>query len=430
MPKKECDRPKTKMIHDPPEAEGYFRAVESYVEKKEYEDAKDVLLASLAQAAGDEEKREIFLWLTEICLEQGNRQEALEYWSGAVAVTQNPADDPWLHALRGRVLLDQYAAVNLDDRDGEIWEQAIESLRQGVALGPDQQILAQLYLDLGRAFSERGMTEVAADYFRKALAQQPEDKQRLAECYMGLGLLELWGNENPEEAKHLLQIALETSPLSPPSNWLAFVHWGLGWAFIMSGRPREAVKAGEKELAVADAREYDYESILSGAYHLLGAAYADIPGEEDVAIQHYLQALDRKEDSEVRRRVGDLYRDKDAFEQAFKMYEQVLRLSPDYPNLGDVYNSMGVCLGKMERHQEALAYFEKAREEQSSISFKPAELYSNIGVTHWRLNQFGEAAEAFKTALRLMRPKDKEYRKVERYLRYVQAGVSLGDDAS
>jgi tetratricopeptide (TPR) repeat protein len=198
----------------------------------------------------------------------------------------------------------------------------------------------------------------------------------------------------------------------------------------MTGRPREAVKAGEKELSTADVREYDYESILFGAHDLLGAAYAKIPGEEDLAIQHYLQALDRKEDSEARRRLGDLYRDMDAFEQAVKMYEQVLRLSPDYPKLGDVYNSMGVCLDKMERHREALTYFGKAREEQASITFKPAELYNNIGVTHWRLNQFGEAAEAFKTALGLMRPKDKEYRKVERYLRYVQAELSLGDRTS
>jgi tetratricopeptide (TPR) repeat protein len=68
-------------------------------------------------------------------------------------------------------------AVNLDDRDGKVWEQAIDSLRQGVALGPDQQILAQLYLDLGRAYRERGMVEVAEDYLRKALAEQLRDKQ-------------------------------------------------------------------------------------------------------------------------------------------------------------------------------------------------------------------------------------------------------------
>jgi tetratricopeptide (TPR) repeat protein len=244
---------------------------------------------------------------------------------------------------------------------------------------------------------------------------------------MELGLVELWGHENPEEAEHLFQLALDASPLKPPSNWLAFVYWGLGWASIMSGQPREAVKAGEKELAAADSREYDYEAILFGAYDLLGEAYAHIPGEEDLAIQHYLQALGLEENTEARRRLGDLYRDKDAFEQALKMYEQVLRLSPGYPGLGDVYNSMGVCLSKMKRHEEALACFEKAREEQASISFKPAELYSNIGITHWHLNQFDEAAEAFKTALGLMHPKDKGYRRIERYLRKVKAGMGLKD---
>lgn len=423
--KEHLSRLKEEILLNPAESENYFRLAELYQENRQYAEAREVLFALLRQEPGNEETKEVFLWLAEFYLEQGDPQEALNYWHKAVATTEKPGSDASLYELHGRILLDHYLTMDLVDQDGAVLDQAIKSLQHAVTLDPDQQLLASIYLDLGRAYHSRDMPDAATDYLKKALAQQPKDKQRLAECYMELGLVELWDHENPEKAIHWLQLALRTSPLRLPSNWFCYGCWALGSAFLMSGRAKEAVEVGKKALRAADSRQHDYEAALFSAHSVLGAAYSDISGKEDLAIQHYLQALDLQEDSETYRYLGDLYLKKDEFSRALKMFEESLRLGLRFSSFGDIYNAIGVCLAKMKRYEEALTFFEKAREEQATISFKPYEIYKNMGVCHWHLGRYDQAAEVFKIALSLMHPGDNEYWRIEWYLREVQARTPL-----
>jgi tetratricopeptide (TPR) repeat protein len=415
---------------NPAESGNYFRLAELYQENRRYTEAREILFALLRQEPGKAERKEVFLWLAEFYREQGDFQEALNYWHKAFAATERPGNDASLHELHGRILIDHYVTMGLADQDRAILDQAVESLQHAITLEPDRQLLASIYLDLGWAYRNLDMPDAAIDYLKKALAQQPKDKQRLAECYEELGLVELWSHENDEKAIPWLQLALKASPLRPPSNWLAFVYCRLGWAFLMSGHARKAAKVGQKALRAADSRQHDYDAALSGVHSLLGAAYSDIPGQEDLAIHHYLEALDLEEDQGTYHRLGDLYLKKNELGQALRMYEESLRLGPGSSGFGNLYNAMGVCLAKMKRYDEALTYFEKAREEQATVSFKPYELYSNIGISYWHLDRYDEAAEAFKAALSLMHPKDKGYQKMEWYLRQVQSRTGLVDDTS
>jgi tetratricopeptide (TPR) repeat protein len=428
--KERVSRLKEEILLNPAKSENYFRLAELYQENRQYTEAREVLFALLHQEPGNEETKEVLLWLAEFYLDQGDPQEALNYWHKAVATTEKPDNDASLYELHGRILIDHYLAMGIADQDRAILDQAVESLQYAITLEPDQQLLASIYLDLGRAYRSRDMPDAATDYLKEALAQSPKNEQRLAECYMEVGLVELWNHENVEKAIHWLQLALKTSPLRPPANWLVFVYCRLGWAFLMSGHAREAAKIGKKALQAADSRQHDYEAALFSSHSVLGAAYSDIPGKEELAIHHYFQALDLEEDQETYHRIGDLYLKKNELGQALKMFEESLRLGPGYFGFGNIYNAIGVCLAKMKRHEEALTFFEKAREEQATISFKPYELYSNMGISYWHLDRYDEAAEAFKAALGLMHPQDEGYRQVEWYLRQVQSRRPLVNDAS
>jgi tetratricopeptide (TPR) repeat protein len=238
---------------------------------------------------------------------------------------------------------------------------------------------------------------------------------------MELGLIELWDRENPKGAIPLLQLALKTSPLRPPSNWLAFGYWCLSWAFVMTCKTKAAVKAGKKALRAVDFKQSDYEAALFNAHYVLGVAYSDIVNKQGLAIHHYLQALDLKQDPEAYRYLAGLYLQKGELGQALETYEAILRIAPHYSRLGDIHDGMGVCLAQMKRFEEALTHFERAREEQATISFKPSEIFNNMGVTYWHLGRYGEAVEAFKTALHLMHPEDKDYDRIEGYLREAQS---------
>lgn len=407
---------------NPTEKHNYFRLVELYRESHQYAEAKDVVFHLLRLELDSPMTTEAFLWLAELCLDQGDTQGALHYRNKAASVAEDPSNSPSLHELRGRILLNQYRTAPFDERDQAVLDEAIESFECAMVLDSDPRFLASAYLRLGLAYHDKNLPDVAADYLTRALAVQSIDPQRAAECHMELGLIELWDRDNPEKAIPLFQLALETSPLTS-SNWLSHCYWSLSCAFLMTDNARDAIEAGKKALKAADSTHPDYPAAMFNAHYVLGAAYSDIPSKEDLAIRHYSQAVAFKKDPEAYQNLGELYHQKGEFNQALKMFKEILRIDPDYSRLGDVYNAIGICLARMERHEEALTSFERTREEQATISFKPFEIYNNMGVSYWRLGKYDEATDAFKTALSLMHPKDGEYRRIEWYLREVQSGT-------
>jgi tetratricopeptide (TPR) repeat protein len=408
--------------------QSYFQLAERYRQNGQYEEAKETMVALLRQQPEPEEVKNVFLRLAQFCFEQSDFQGALTYWNRAAAVagsTLGPTD----YEFHGNILVTQYRNAELSSQEEMTLDEAIESYRHAATLNPDAQHLASIYLGLGMAYRDNRELDTATDYFHKALALQPQDKQVAAECHLELGLVELWDHENPEKAISLLQLGLEISPLRPPSTWLSHSYWILSHALVQIGRLKEAIAMGQKSLAAADPDDASYTISLFTAHSVLGWAYYHIRGKEDQAIYHYTQALALEEDSSIYRDLGELYFYKDEFEQALEMFKTVLSIDPDYPRPGDIYDDMGVCLARLQRYEEALACLEMAQKEQATLSIGPYQIYKNMGWSYWHLGRYDEAAVAFKTALNLMYPKDKEYRQIEGYLRQVQFRRVLVDSA-
>ncbi|MEJ2211942.1 MAG: tetratricopeptide repeat protein, partial [Anaerolineae bacterium] len=178
---------------------------------------------------------------------------------------------------------------------------------------------------------------------------------------------------------------------------------------------------GARALEVMDPDHVDYPHELLAAHRLLGWAYYNIPGREDQAIEHYRQALDLEEDAPTYLYLGRLYFAKEEFGQALAMFQSAVFAEPCYEHVGDVYYAIGTCLAVLEQYEDALIYLQKAREEQATITFRPFYIYKSLGWSYWHLDRYDEAALAFKTALGLMHPNDRQYREIEHYLREVQA---------
>jgi tetratricopeptide (TPR) repeat protein len=399
--------------------QSYFRLAELYRQNGQYEEAKEAIVALLRQQPEPEEVKNAFLRLAQFCFEQSDFQAALSYWNRAAAVAEStlgPSD----YEFHGNILVTQYRNAELSSQEEMTLDEAIESYQRAAALKPDAQHLASIYLGLGMAYHDNHEVDTATDYFHKALALQPQDKQVAAECHLELGLIE-FDHENPEKAVPLLQLGLEISPLRPPSTWLSHGYWLLSHALVQIGKLKEAIAMGQKSLAAADPDDSSYTTALFTAHSVLGWAYYHIRGEEDQAIYHYRQALALEEDSAIYRYLGELYFHKDELEQALEMFKVVLSIDPDYQHPGDIYNAMGVCLARLQRYEEALAYLEMAQKEQATVSIGPYQIYKNMGWSYWHLDRYDEAVVAFKTALNLMHPKDREYRQIEQYLRQVQS---------
>jgi tetratricopeptide (TPR) repeat protein len=294
-----------------------------YQENRQYRKAIEVLEGLLQRQLDHGTQKRILAWLADLYLNLGNPEQALDNWMGAVSLAGSPDSDAALQELYGRILLTQYSMAPALSQKEEILDQAIEILQQALALEPGGELLGQLHLDLGRACNERRQPIVAASYFRKMLAQERLDKQQMAECYLELGMIELWSNGNPSDAVQLLEAAIELSPDHSPSNWLSFCYHALAWAFLMAKDVKRAIEAGTRALQAVDREEYDYEEALFQAHYTLGAAYEKREHQDDRAIEHYQAALTVKDDPHTYEMLGNLYLRKPNPQQALRMFQSV-----------------------------------------------------------------------------------------------------------
>jgi tetratricopeptide (TPR) repeat protein len=244
--KQKIHRLQKEIQSNPTKKRNYFRLAELYRESHQYAEAKETIFHLLRLELDSHMMTEAFLWLAELCLDQGETHEALSYWTKATSSDENSAGNPSLHELHGRILLDQHRATVLDQRDEGVLDQAIESFQNAATYDSDPRSLASTYLRLGLAYHDKNLPDLAADYLTEALATQSLETQREAECYMELGLIELWDRDNPEKAISLLRLALETSSLEPVSNWLSHCYWSLSCAFMMTSNAKDAIEAGQK----------------------------------------------------------------------------------------------------------------------------------------------------------------------------------------
>ncbi|MFA5327207.1 MAG: tetratricopeptide repeat-containing sensor histidine kinase [Prolixibacteraceae bacterium] len=92
------------------------------------------------------------------------------------------------------------------------------------------------------------------------------------------------------------------------------------------------------------------------------------------------------------------------YDKAIPNYEMAI---PIFTELGDTtniyncYNSIGLCYHYLFRGEKAIANYINALKYCENNLDKTAELYSNIGMTHNRMNNFDEAVSYYQKALKI-----------------------------
>ncbi len=109
-----------------------------------------------------------------------------------------------------------------------------------------------------------------------------------------------------------------------------------------------------------------------------------------------IEAAGAQPDSAIVGRVnynlGLLYSQKGDYPKAVEHLERSIKGLPAFP---DAHIGLGTALERLEKPEDALAAFEKAR----NLGVESAELHYNIGLTLAQLGRYGEALSAFETAI-------------------------------
>jgi tetratricopeptide (TPR) repeat protein/peroxiredoxin len=197
------------------------------------------------------------------------------------------------------------------------------------------------YLSLGSVFFERGYAETAAEFFHRALQDEPESTEAL----YGIGSVYLQ-QQKTKEARDTFERVLQLHASYPgtiPNAWN-----NLGILSAREGNTAQAIEAFQHALQIDPSH--------SVALLNLGNAYRQ---EKDWnAAEKTLQkafALG-PDDPEVNYNLGMVYAQLNDSDRAFERLKQALALRPVYP---EALNNLGVLYLRSRRVDEAIHSFEE-----------------------------------------------------------------------
>ncbi len=143
-------------------------------------------------------------------------------------------------------------------------------------------------------------------------------------------------------------------------------------------------------MTAADEKAYR----IGRAMHLLGAAYEkQMAGDLRGAIRLYRASIDEHPSAEAHTFLGWSYSFQGRYEEAIEECKTAISMDPDY---GNPYNDIGSYLVSLDRPEEAIPWFEKAKQ---APRYEPRHLpYINLGRVYLEMGRPQEAAREFEQA--------------------------------
>ncbi|MDD5194265.1 MAG: tetratricopeptide repeat protein [Candidatus Omnitrophica bacterium] len=278
-----------------------------------------------------------------------------------------------LSALNKASIISPSAEVQLNlgavyKQRGEL-DKAFECFRKAIEINPN---FAIAYDRLGTIYYISGDKENALRFYKEAIGRNPY----YAEAYNNLGvvLLELG---RPKEAAAAYKRSIALNPA------YARAYYNLGLVYLRDGRTKEGVDALKK------AAEFDFKDTRMHVHMgLIFKKLKDIPA----AIASFNKALAINPlQEEAYFNLGELYADAGNYPQAIDMYQKAIMLNP---KVSAVYNNLAAVYRAMGKQEEAIGLYRIAIEmEPDSPS-----AYNNLALVYFQQKQYELAVEYYEKA--------------------------------
>ena len=313
--------------------------------------------------------------------------------------------------------------------NGDKNEVAIKSNKQPAPVANEtylKESKAKAYQQMGNVYTRTGKYKKAIEYYQKARKIFPGIKTDKAEvtAYQWLGYNHLQTGQYQESVtyyKETLELASQLGDLKNKIN----AYLGLGSAFSNTGELESARKYFLKALTVAEVEEINDKGLQKEAYTNLGHVYYK-NCEYKAAVKSYLKVQEmshdlgeKKEEWHACLMLGHTFRQLKQHENAIESYRKALGINKELEDEGIQRNDSekdqegiinewcGYCCHFIGQHQEAITFYEKAKEIAKQVGDKYQEYRTNqaIGNTLCNIGNYAKAnvnyQEAFRIAVKL-----------------------------
>jgi tetratricopeptide (TPR) repeat protein len=350
---------------------------------------------------------------------RGELDRALECLIEARGLAKAADDDEAVSSLLGTIGEIQLEQGSLD--------QAIVTLNEALALDRAQEDaagLAVVHRRLGNAHFRKGEPKRAKDAFREAerlLESLPVTPELEAERSRLHGdQAEIFETEgNLQKARDLLQRSLESTMRLNDLSGEALARRRLGSVLYESGEHKAASEQLAKAMELLERADFDViDTPEVIEVRLLQGAILEDQGKATLALEHYLQALNKAEAlkltplrAECLRRIGSAHAAKGEIAHAIEHYDlaiEIARRLDDDTHLSILYGDLGEVYLEQGSYDEAVRYFRNAldldQEHQDRHGVAVAQ--RRLGTAYQEQGKFENAQEAYREAERLLEHSD------------------------
>lgn len=393
--------------------QGQIRQIEAQITNRELKKA-DIAIARLLRAELTTKDYETLRILrARVRLLTARPDDALDDLS-AVSKLDTEQNPPPILELFGDIYFARFEVASVGFADRFNTEQAKRVYNRLIEEYPNYDNLGWIYYQMGRIALTENTVSYAKECFQNALLNPTRIRALTAYCYERLGYVAHYEERDLTKARDFLDRAVNTFPQNEDSHWLVQVHILRTRVYKGIGDDDAAIRAAEIALNIAvklgasDKRSHS-EALLNMAELLSEIKNRD--QDTIVYLQEFIHATKRPLGidvtwSRVNEMLGNAHFNLGHYEAAAMSYAEALQFNPDHPWSFSLYHRMARC--QYHKHSyyavvEIVGELLKRATSEDQI-IEDYRIYDLLGNAHFALQKYGEAAAAYKTALKMAPP--------------------------
>lgn len=354
----------------PYQQDARLRLADSYLALKRYENAVEVYRRVSGEGA------DYALYRAGEALNYADRRE--DALRSLQRLLDRYPDSRWRPEARYQIASLHFQQQNYDE--------ARATYRQFLETHPDHPLAPEAQYGIGDSYYNGGNMEEAVQAYRNVLEDYPESASA-SEAALSL-FFALNAADRSDRAENLITAIDDATPNTNLGDRLRFAR---AKAAYQSGQSEEALSLFQKFVRTSSAT-----ALLPESYYYLGLLYAD--EEENQPAKNYLQQLvEQYPESDVRPegalRLGDLYMEDDAHEQAVEAYEAAAESEEINDELrAQARYGQSTALLNLGRNEEASTLLNRILDEEQS---GPLQASARLGLARIHEDE-GRIDEALK----------------------------------
>lgn len=282
----------------------------------------------------------------------------------------------------------------------------VDSLKTEISKAESDTAKITLYISLAYELTDSARLAAAKSAYE--LGKRVEDPNYIGRSQAVLGLF--YSNVDLDSGIALISQGIKTYIQNDLTKKASNAAWIKGLIYENKNQLDSAIRSYLKSYEIAESNQHYYEKGESGSS--LSSIY-NIRGENVLALQYSLQALDayskadrQKEVGQTHNLIGIIYDQKGIYSKALEHYLQARDIAIQTNDINGeilISNNMGVIYNNMNENQKSLEYYGDALEKAriNNMEENEATLLNNLSYIHLENGDTSKAIQFLKNSLKI-----------------------------